>query len=282
MSASSAASRTRTSFELLRFARDVLQHEAQALVGLAGRLDASFVAALRLMEECRGAVVVSGMGKAGLVGQKISATLASTGTPSHFLHPSEAMHGDLGRVRPGDVALVLSQSGETEEVVRLMPALAGLSVATIAVTARRQSALGRDADVVLELGAMEEACPNRLAPSTSTTAMIALGDALALSLSWLRQFGPADFARFHPGGSLGLKLASVDDVMRPLDQCRVADDRHLVRDVFIEATRPGRRTGAILLIDSERRLSGVFTDSDLARLLEHKLDAAIDGPIRDV
>lgn len=277
-----AASASAGELQWLRWGREILQHEGQALLQLAARLGGQFCDAVRLIEICSGAVVVTGMGKAGLVGQKISATLASTGTRSHFLHPAEAMHGDLGRIAADDLVLVLSQSGETEEIVRLLPSLADLGVSVVAITGREQSTLAGKASVVLSLGPLEEACPNQLAPSTSTTAMMALGDALALVVSRLRAFGPGDFARFHPGGSLGLKLASVEDVMRPRDQCRLARDTRRVRDVFVEASHPGRRTGAIMLVDDAGRLTGIFTDSDLARLLEHHNDAAIDAPVRNV
>lgn len=269
-----------SSFEQLRLGRDILQAEAQALTDVAGRLGSDFLAAVELLLACHGHVVVTGMGKAGLVGQKIAATLASTGTRSMFLHPAEAVHGDLGRIGRDDVILVLSQSGETEETLRILPAVAELPL--IAITARPESTLARRARVTLDLGPLREACPLGLAPSTSTTAMMALGDALALVTSRMRGFAPDDFARFHPGGSLGRRLAKVEDVMRPIDQCRVACDGKSVRAVFVDLQRPGRRTGAIMLVAETGRLSGLFTDSDLARLFERRSDAALDGPIRDV
>jgi arabinose-5-phosphate isomerase len=219
------------------------------------------------------------MGKAGLVGQKIMATLASTGTRSHCLHPAEAVHGDLGRIHHRDVILLLSQSGETEEVVRLLPSLAELGVPILAITGRADSTLGRAATVTLELGPVEEACSLGLAPSTSTTAMLALGDALALVTSQMRNFDREDFARFHPGGSLGRKLSKVEHHLRGLGQCRVAADSKTVREVFVEASLPGRRTGAIMLVDAAGKLSGIFTDSDLARLFERRLDLDLDLPI---
>jgi arabinose-5-phosphate isomerase len=225
-------------------------------------------------------VIVSGMGKAGLVGQKIAATLASTGTRSHFLHPGEAIHGDLGRVHRDDVVLMLSFSGETEEVTRLLPSLSAIPL--VAITGRATSTLARHASVVLDLGPLREACTLGLAPSTSTTAMLAVGDALALVMSRMRRFGPYDFVRFHPGGSLGRKLTKVDEVMRSLDQCRVAGEVCTVREVFVQASRPGRRSGAVMLTDSQGCLTGLFTDSDLARLLENRKDFCIDGPVADV
>ncbi|HUY92757.1 MAG TPA: KpsF/GutQ family sugar-phosphate isomerase [Pirellulales bacterium] len=271
-----------SSFEQISYAREIIQIEAQALDKLSHRLDGAFCQAVALFYGCQGTVVVTGIGKAGLIGQKISATLASTGTRSIFLHPAEAVHGDLGRIRADDVVLVLSQSGETEEVLRLLPSLAELHVPIVAITGRATSTLGRNAAVTIELGPLKEACPLGLAPSTSTTAMLALGDALALVTSRLLCFGHADFARVHPAGSLGRKLSKVEDQMRPLDECRVAGDSQTVREVFAELRRPGRRTGAILLVGEDGRLSGLFTDSDLARLFESRRYEAFDQPICQV
>lgn len=267
-------------FEQLRLAREIVRAEGQALMALSDRLGEEFCSAIELLFHCRGSVIVSGMGKAGLVGQKIAATLASTGTRSHFLHPGEAIHGDLGRVHRDDVVLMLSFSGETEEVTRLLPSLSAIPL--VAITGRATSTLARHASVVLDLGPLREACTLGLAPSTSTTAMLAVGDALALVMSRMRRFGPYDFVRFHPGGSLGRKLTKVDEVMRSLDQCRVAGEACTVREVFVQASRPGRRSGAVMLTDSQGCLTGVFTDSDLARLLENRKDFCIDGPVGDV
>lgn len=268
--------------EQLHYARDILRLEAQALEQVAGRLDASFLAAVEHLLSCRGSAIVSGMGKAGLIGQKIAATFASTGTRSHFLHPAEAVHGDLGRVHADDVLVLLSQSGETEEIVRLLPNLTRMGVPLVAVTGRAGSTLGKAATVVLELGPLKEACSLGLAPSTSTTAMLALGDALALVTSRIRGFRAEDFARFHPGGSLGRKLSKVDDWMRPLAECRLASASQTVRGVFAMQQRPGRRSGAIMLLDERGRLVGLFTDSDLARLFEGRRDERFDAPIREV
>ncbi len=281
-SEAAARSAKLTPFEQLRHAREILQQESRTLAQLAGRLSHDFCRAVACLYECRGSVIVSGMGKAGLVGQKIMATLASTGTRSHCLHPAEAVHGDLGRIHHKDVMLILSQSGETEEVVRLLPSLAELGISIIAITGRADSTLGRAATVTLELGPLEEACSLGLAPSTSTTAMLALGDALALVTSRMRNFDREDFARFHPGGSLGRKLSHVEHHLRTLDQCRVAPEWQTVREVFITASVPGRRTGAIMLVDREGKLTGIFTDSDLARLFEHRRDRELDRPIREV
>jgi len=269
-------------FEQLRCARQLILAESRVLTQVANRLNSEFCRAISLLRQCRGSVIVSGIGKAGLIGQKIMATLASTGTPSHCLHPAEAVHGDLGRVRSGDVMLVLSQSGETSEVIRLLPSLAEMDVPIVAITARSDSTLGRAAAVTIELGEIEEACALGLAPSSSTTAMLAVGDALALVLSQMRRFNRDDFARFHPAGNLGYKLSKVEQHMRPLDQCRVAGQDETIREVLVKVGRPGRRTGATMLVDDAGKLSGIFTDSDLARLFERRRDQEIDRPIREV
>ncbi|MEE8450507.1 MAG: KpsF/GutQ family sugar-phosphate isomerase [Thermoguttaceae bacterium] len=268
--------------EQLRLARRIIEQESRALDRVAARLGGDFCRAVSFLYECRGSVIVSGMGKAGLIGQKIMATLASTGTRSHCLHPAEAVHGDLGRVHADDVLLILSQSGETEEVVRLLPSLAELGVPIIAMTARADSSLSRAASVTIVLGSVEEACSLGLAPSTSTTVMLAVGDALALVTSRMRNFGREDFARFHPAGSLGRKLSKVEDHMRALKSCRVASSNQTVREVLVAVRVEGRRSGATMLVDESGRLSGIFTDSDLARLFELRRDDELDRPIGQV
>lgn len=269
-------------FEQLRQGRAIVRHEADALLGLASRLDGGFCDAVGMLCECRGSVVVTGIGKAGLIGQKIAATLSSTGTRAHFLHPVEAVHGDLGRLHDQDVVLALSNSGETEEVCRLLPAIRRMNIPLIAITASDSSTLGSQADVSIPLGRLREAGPNGLAPSTSTTAMLALGDALALVVGSVKEFTPQQFAVFHPGGSLGRKLTSVHDVMRQGDQLRTATEHQTVRDIFAQATTSGRRTGAIVVVDSEGRLTGIFTDSDFVRLLEQRRESQLDRPIVEV
>ena len=266
----------------IRYAREIIELESRALASVAARIDGEFCRAVDAIFACQGSIITSGMGKAGLIAQKVAATLASTGTRSHFLHPAEAVHGDLGRIRHHDALLVFSQSGETEEVVRLLPSLAAFDVQIIAVTARANSALGSAANITIELGPLKEACALGLAPSTSTTAMLAVGDALALVTSRMRQFGREDFARFHPAGSLGRQLSKVEEFMRGLDECRVAPHSQSVRRVFVEHGRQGRRTGAIMLVDEQGQLAGIFTDSDLARLFEANRDAALDQPICNV
>ena len=266
----------------LRYAREIIELESQGLASVARRIDDDFCRAVDILFACRGSVIATGMGKAGLIAQKVAATLSSTGTRSHYLHPGEAVHGDLGRIHRDDAVLVFSQSGETEEVVRILPSLADLEVPLVAVVSRRTSTLGRAAGVVIELGPLQEACSLGLAPSTSTTAMLAVGDALALVVSRMRDFRREDFARFHPAGNLGRQLSKVDDFMRDLSECRVAEESQSVRQVFAAHGRRGRRTGAIMLIDPLGKLAGLFTDSDLARLFESKRDAALDAPIREV
>jgi arabinose-5-phosphate isomerase len=264
--------------EILAHGREILRAEGAAVLQAAGALDGSFTRAVRVIEGCTGSVVVTGIGKAGLVARKISATLASTGTPSHFLHPAEAMHGDLGVLRRDDVVLALSQSGETEEITRLLPHVAALRIPIGALTARPDSTLGRAADVVVATGSVREACGLGLAPSTSTALMLALGDAVALVTCGLRQFTPEDFAARHPGGSLGRQLMLVEDAMRPVDTCRVAAAEETVREVFARPL-PARRTGAVMILTTDGVLAGIFTDSDLARLFERRLDAVLDGAI---
>jgi arabinose-5-phosphate isomerase len=266
---------------ILAHGREILRAEGEAVLRAADALEASFCRGVKLLLECTGSVVVTGIGKAGLVARKISATLASTGTPSHFLHPAEAMHGDLGAIRGDDVVLALSQSGETEEITRLLPHLAARRVAIVALTGRPDSALGRAATVVVATGTLREACTLGLAPSTSTSLMLALGDALALVTSSLRQFTAEDFAARHPGGSLGRQLMLVEDVMRPLAECRIAGPTDTVREVFARPL-PARRTGAVMILDAAGTLAGIFTDSDLARLFERRHDAALDAPIGSV
>lgn len=267
--------------EQLREGRRIVQAEAAALSVLAQNLDGSFCAAVRLLAECRGSTIVTGMGKAGLIGRKIAATLSSTGTRAHVLHPAEAVHGDVGCLHPDDVVLALSHSGETEEVLRLIPILKRFEVPLVAITAHDQSSLGREADIVLSIGRLQEAGAYGLAPSVSTTVMLALGDALGLVVSRVKGFSPQQFAIFHPGGSLGQTLRTVAETMRPRDQLRISCDRKTIREVFAEAGGKSRRTGAVILIDDDGRLSGLFTDSDLARLFAQQ-SPPLDEPIANV
>ena len=270
-----------TDLEIQELGKQVIGTEARALLNLLGQIDETFSSAVQMLFRNQGNLIVTGMGKAGLIGQKLAATFASTGTRAQFLHPAEAIHGDLGRVSADDVVFVLSQSGETEEVVQLLPSLAKVGVPLLALTASSRSTLGRRADITLELGKLQEACFLGLAPSTSTTAMLALGDALALVVSRLKGFTEEDFALNHPGGSLGRKLSLVEDYMRDLSECRIAGVESSIRQVLVECTRPGRRTGAIMLIEESGNLVGLFTDSDLVRLLESRKETALDQPISE-
>ncbi|MDR1491927.1 MAG: KpsF/GutQ family sugar-phosphate isomerase [Planctomycetaceae bacterium] len=266
----------------LEKAREIIRCEGNAVLETAKLLDESFSDAVNLLLTCRGCVILSGIGKAGLIAQKLTATLSSTGTPSHFLHPAEAIHGDLGRVTPSDTAVIFSQSGETEEIARILPSLKKIGVPIIAVTATNDSTLARYATVVLAIGKRKEADPFNLAPTTSTTTMLALGDALALVTSAERGFQAENFAQFHPGGSLGRKLSRVEEYMRPLSDCRVAPDTETIREIFMRRCIHGRRSGAVLLQNGEGRLSGIFTDSDLARLFERRHNNQLDLPVSDV
>lgn len=269
-------------FERLRAGREIIRQEAEALLGVMKRLDSGFCLAVQMLLDCPGSVIVCGMGKAGLIGQKITATLSSTGTRAHFLHPAEAVHGDLGCLHASDVMLALSNSGETEEILAILGTIRAMGIKVIAITANDQNSLAQRADIVVEIGRLQEACPWGLAPSTSTTAMLAVGDALALVTSQARGFSPSHFATFHPGGSLGQKLKPVTEIMRPRDQLRIASANATVREVFTQAARPGRRTGAVLLVNEDQSLAGIFTDSDLARLLETRNDQGLDQPIINV
>lgn len=271
-----------TEAEGLAFAREVLRIEASALERVRDRLGVTITQAADLVYRCPGSVIVTGMGKAGLVGQKLAATLASTGTRAFPLHPAEAVHGDLGRIRADDVVIALSQSGETDEVLRIVPALKRLGARLIAITEGAGSTLGRAADLCVALGPVQEACPLGLAPSASTTALMAVGDALALLVSRMRDFRAEDFAVYHPAGTLGRKLTRVEDVMRTGAHIRRARPDETVRDVFVRLAGPRRRSGALLIEDDHQRLLGIFTDSDLARLFEKRREAELDRPIGEV
>lgn len=265
------------------YARQILLAEAAALRDVADRLDESFDRVVDVLAGCPGRVAVSGVGKSADVSGKIVGTLNSTGTRAYFLDPTKAMHGDLGMVAPDDVALVLSHSGESEEIVRLLGPLADLASAVIGITGNGSSTLARVATAALVYGPVVETCPLTLAPSTSTTVMLALGDSLAFVLSDRRRFSAEEFARYHPAGSLGRQLTRVEVVMRRGPDLRLASADETVRQVFAAHSRgSGRRTGAVMLTDASGRLCGLFTDSDLARLFERHCDAAVDRPVREV
>ena len=252
----------------LDYARNVIQVEADAIRSILPTVDDAFRRVAEMVYRCKGSCIVSGIGKAGIIGQKISATLASTGTPSHFLHPAEAVHGDLGRLRSEDIVIVLSYGGETDEIVRLINLVKQLSIRLVAITSKEDSTLSKYSDVVLCLGEMSEACPLGVAPSVSTTCMLALGDALALTVMKARDFSVEDYVRFHPGGSLGAKLMTVSQSMmfKPGEKLPVANTGDTIRQV-LTSTSDVKRHGAVMLVDTAGKLAGIITDADLRRLL---------------
>ncbi len=252
----------------LAIGREVIAIEAKALSALAGRLGPSFVEAVHAVLACRGRVVVTGMGKPGFIAQKISATLASTGTPSLYLHPAEALHGDLGRVVRDDLLLALSNSGRTEEVVRMLPPVKRIGAKVIAVTGDPESPLAKHADLVLDVGNNAEAGPMGLAPTTSSTVLLALGDALAMAVLRHRDFGQHEYALFHPGGSLGRSVMRVAEVMRKGEGNPTVAATATVAEAVRVMTRTPGRPGATSVVDEAGRLVGIFTDGDLRRLLE--------------
>ncbi|MCE9566876.1 MAG: KpsF/GutQ family sugar-phosphate isomerase [Planctomycetes bacterium] len=269
-------------FNCRAFASRILRAEASSLAVVADRLDDGFDAVVELLYGCRGRIAVIGVGKSADVGQKIAGTLNSTGTRAYILDATRAIHGDLGMVHPDDVALILSHSGESDELIRLLNPLRKLSSGLAAITGNVRSTVARSVDAAIVYGQITEVCPMALAPSTSTTIMIALGDALAFSMLEQRQFTPEQFARFHPGGSLGRRLATVSECMRHGHELRIAPDTDTVRTVFARVRHTGRRTGAIMLTNATGQLTGLFTDSDLARLFESRQDDALDSPIERV
>jgi len=259
--------------DLRRLAERVLRIEADAILGLIAKLDERFERAVELLRACAGRVIVTGMGKSGLIGRKIAATLASTGTPAYFLHPAEGVHGDLGMVARGDVVLALSNSGETDEVLAILPPLKRLGVPILLLTGNPTSSLARQCEVVLDVSVPEEACPMNLAPTSSTTAALAAGDALALALLELRGLRPEDYAALHPRGSLGWRaLFRVADLMLTGDAVPVVPENTPLREVIVEMTR--KRKGMTTVIDGAGRLVGVITDGDLRRL--HLTGKSID------
>lgn len=255
----------------LSLARDVLQTEAAAVGALIDRLDETFVRALDLILCCNGRVVVSGIGKSGHVGRKIASTLASTGTPSFFVHPAEASHGDLGMITRQDVLLALSYSGESEELLTIIPLIKRQGAGLIAITGNPQSTLAREADAHLNAHVAKEACPLNLAPTASTTATLALGDALAVALLDARGFKAEDFARSHPGGSLGRRLLTyVRDVMQSGDRIPAVPLEAPLTDAILEISRKGM--GMTAVVDAQRKVLGIFTDGDLRRAIERGID----------
>jgi len=264
----------------LERARAVLRIEAEAIQRLIPRIGRSFEAAVHLLLGCKGRVVVTGMGKAGIIGQKLSATLASTGTPSYWVHPAEAIHGDLGRITKEDVMIALSNSGETEEVTQLLPVVKRIGTRLIVLTGNRLSTLTHHADVVLDVSVRREACTLNLAPTASTTAMLAMGDALAVVVAERKGFKERDFALLHPGGQLGRRLLlRVRDLMRTREANPVVRDTARVNTVLLAITKA--RAGCASVVDARGRLQGIFTDGDLRRHLDAGLHL-VERPVRDV
>jgi arabinose-5-phosphate isomerase len=261
---------------ILDKAREVIRIEAEAVAALEARIDASFTRAVDLLFDCKGRVIVSGIGKSGIIAQKIAATLSSTGTAAIFLHAAEAAHGDLGMVMPGDVVICISKSGSTEEFYTLVPILKRLETPIIAMTGNHHSPLAERADVVLDIGVEKEACPHDLAPTASTTAALAMGDALAVALVEKRHFSREDFALRHPSGSLGKKLLlRIDDVMYSNDKIATVDEKATIDEVIFEISR--KRFGGTCVLSADGKLAGIITDGDLRRLLKKRrsIDALV-------
>lgn len=265
---------------IIEQARQVLAAEAAAIEALIPRINGQFTAAVELILQGRGRVIVTGMGKSGLIGKKIAATLASTGTPSFFLHPAEGIHGDLGMVTSEDIVLALSNSGETAEVIGILPAVRRIGARIIAMAGREQSTLAQNADVFLDVAVEKEACPMGLAPTASTTAALAMGDALAVALLSSRKFTPEDFALFHPGGSLGRKLLlTVENVMHTGENNPLVMADRLVKEALFVMTAKG--LGVTSVVDREGRLLGIVTDGDIRRGLEKGHDF-LDRPVETI
>lgn len=265
--------------DAVELARRVLETEAQAILGLIPRLDANFDRALDLLQGCAGRVIVTGMGKSGIIGRKLAATLSSTGTSAIFLHAAEAVHGDLGVVQTGDVVVALSYSGETEELLRLIEAIRRIGARLISITGRRGSTLGRASDATLDVQVAEEACPMNLAPTASTTATLAMGDALAMALSRRKGFRPEQFATLHPAGILGKRFVRVDALMHTGDALpRVGPDTPM-RDLIHEMS--SKRLGMTCVVNEDGRLLGVITDGDLRRHMQPGSNL-LDQVARDV
>jgi arabinose-5-phosphate isomerase len=264
----------------LELARSVLQTEAAAVLALVDRLDERFERAVRLLLDCRGRVIVTGMGKSGIICRKIAATFSSTGTPAFFLHPAEAIHGDLGVLQAADVILALSYSGETDELLRLLETIKRLGARLIAITGDCGSTLGLAADVALDCRVTEEACPMKLVPTASTTAALALGDALAMTVLAAKGFRPEDFANLHPGGKLGKRLMRVEQLMHAGEHLPLVRLDTAMPEVFHEMSRKG--LGMTCVVDTRHRLAGIITDGDLRRHMERDASRLLERLAGDV
>jgi arabinose-5-phosphate isomerase len=254
----------------LSLARKVLETEASAILALVARLDGKFDRAVQLLRDCRGRVILTGMGKSGIICRKIAATLTSTGTPATFLHPAEAIHGDLGIIQSEDVVLALSYSGETDEILRLLETIRRLGARLIAITGSPKSTIAQAADVALDCNVSEEACPMNLAPTASTTAMLAMGDALAMTLLVEKGFREEDFASLHPGGKIGKRLMRVEVLMHAGKQCPSVGSATLMREVIYEMS--SKALGMTCVVDAAGALLGIITDGDLRRHMERSSD----------
>jgi len=265
---------------MIETARRVLQIEADAVLALQPRIDDSFTQAVKMILDCRGKVVVTGMGKSGLICQKIAATMASTGTPTFFLHPAEGIHGDLGMLSKGDIVIAVSYSGETVEVNQILPVIKRMGLPLITMSGNPHSTLGIAGDIHLDISIAEEACPLGVAPTASTTVTLAMGDALAVALLDARGFKEEDFALFHPGGALGKKLLlRVEDLMHVGDEIPLVKPETLLRDALFEIT--SKKLGVTGVVDSQGSLIGVFTDGDLRRIMQQGLEC-LEQPIEQV
>ena len=258
----------------LETARKVLEIEADAVRRMAERVDQRTQQAVEYLYNCQGRVVITGMGKSGLVAQKISATLSSTGTPSFFLHPAEAIHGDLGKLVRGDVLIALSYSGETEEILRMLDTVKRLGIPLISLTGNLDSTLGKASDVTIDVGIPQEACPLGLAPTASTTAQLAMGDALAMELLSMRGFGEEDFAQLHPGGNLAVQLRRVEQVMQTGDKIPRVKSTAMLSDVIYEMSNKG--LGMTTVVDDDDHLVGVVSDGDVRRFLQKEGNRALE------
>ncbi|MEK6645841.1 MAG: KpsF/GutQ family sugar-phosphate isomerase [Candidatus Firestonebacteria bacterium] len=265
---------------ILKQAKKVLRTEASAILALESRIDKVFLKAIELLYSCNGRVIVTGIGKSGIIGRKIAATLASTGTPALFLHPAEGLHGDLGMIRKNDIVMVLSNSGETEEVIKMLPSIKRIGAKLITLTGDLKSTLAKQSDVTINVKVKDEACPLGLAPTASTTATLAMGDAMAIALLEKRNFKSEDYALFHPGGSLGRKLIlKVEDIMRKGEDVPKITQDKLMKDAILEMT--SKKMGCTAVIDKKGKLLGIITDQDLRKNLGKDSDI-LNVSVKDI
>jgi len=255
---------------LLKRAKKIIKLEAKAIAALADKLDDNFVKAIELIDNTSGRVIVTGIGKSGIIAKKLASTFSSIGIPAFFFHPAEGIHGDLGVVRGDDLLIAISKSGDTEEIVRVLPVFKRLMIPIIAITGDKNSMLAKDAEAVLDVSVPSEACPINLVPTSSTTASMVMGDALAMVLLDIRGFTPEDFAVFHPGGSLGRSLIKVHQIMHTGDEIPVVDQETPFTELVLEIT--GKRLGVTCVVDRDKNLIGIVTDGDLRRAIEKKLE----------